>query len=127
VPQLAVLQHASVFITHGGMNSTMEALWFGVPPVVAPQGGDQPLVAERVAALGLGRALDPGNVSGPVLREVVEEVVADATVRMQIASMQREMRDAGGAARAARAIHALVESGRTARVTREFASAGAEP
>jgi len=126
-PQLAVLQHASVFITHGGMNSTMEALWFGVPLVVAPQGGDQPLVAERVTTLGLGRALDPDQLRGPAVREIVDEVVADASVRVRIASIQREMREAGGAARAAAAIHALVDRDGSAPVARELVSAGAEP
>jgi MGT family glycosyltransferase len=126
VPQLAVLRQASVFLTHGGMNSTMEALWFGVPLVVVPQGGDQPLVAERVTQLGLGRALDPDRVSGPVVREVVEEVAADAAVRTRIASTQREMRQAGGAARAAAAIHAFVDSG-AAPLAHQLARAGVEP
>jgi MGT family glycosyltransferase len=30
-PQLDVLAHASAFVTHAGMRSTVESLWFGVP------------------------------------------------------------------------------------------------
>ncbi|GAA3867800.1 glycosyltransferase [Saccharothrix violaceirubra] len=35
-PQPAVLRHARAFVTHGGMNSTMEALYHGVPLIVHP-------------------------------------------------------------------------------------------
>jgi UDP:flavonoid glycosyltransferase YjiC (YdhE family) len=31
VPQLEILQRAGLFITHGGMNSASEAMYYGVP------------------------------------------------------------------------------------------------
>ena len=37
VDQKAVLQQAAVFITHSGMNSVSESLYFGVPMVMFPQ------------------------------------------------------------------------------------------
>src|SRR5262249_40511123 len=37
VPQLEILPRTQVFVTHGGMNSTMESLYYGVPMVVIPQ------------------------------------------------------------------------------------------
>jgi MGT family glycosyltransferase len=40
-PQLDVLKHASVFITHAGMGGAVESLWFGVPTVAIPQAVDQ--------------------------------------------------------------------------------------
>ena len=54
VPQLEVLQHADVFVTHGGMNSSSEALYYGVPLVVIPVTGDQPFVAKRLTEVGAG-------------------------------------------------------------------------
>ena len=36
-PQLDVLDHADVFVTHAGMGSAAESLWFGVPTVAIPQ------------------------------------------------------------------------------------------
>lgn len=41
VPQLAVLKQSRLFVTHGGMNSVNEGLFFGVPLMVFPQGADQ--------------------------------------------------------------------------------------
>lgn len=40
VPQMDVLQYTKLFITHGGMNSTHEGLYYGVPLIVIPQGAD---------------------------------------------------------------------------------------
>ena len=59
VPQLEILQHADVFVSHGGMKSVNESLYFDVPLVVVPQGVDQPVLAKRVAELGAGVVLTP--------------------------------------------------------------------
>lgn len=60
VPQLDVLKRADLFITHCGMNSTSEAIKYGVPIVAIPIDGDQPLVAMRTCQeLFLGIRLDP--------------------------------------------------------------------
>ncbi|MBR3251388.1 MAG: glucosyltransferase, partial [Erysipelotrichaceae bacterium] len=42
------------FITHCGMNSASEALYFGVPLVLFPQTPEQGAVARRVEELGAG-------------------------------------------------------------------------
>lgn len=57
VPQLQVLKNASLFITHGGMNSVNEAMYYGVPMVVCPLATDQPTVAKRISELNLGKVL----------------------------------------------------------------------
>ena len=58
-PQLEVLKRASVFLTHCGMNSTSESIWFGVPMICSPVSVDQPLVANRVVnELGMGVLLN---------------------------------------------------------------------
>ncbi|WP_242891911.1 glycosyltransferase [Actinomadura litoris] len=41
VPQPAVLAHTDVFVTHAGMNSTMEALAAAVPMVAVPHTPEQ--------------------------------------------------------------------------------------
>ncbi|HYO51949.1 macrolide family glycosyltransferase [Archangium sp.] len=109
VPQLDVLQRARVFITHGGMNSTMEGLWHGVPLAVFPQFGDQPLNASRVSELGLGVSLTAHEALDPkVLRETIERLDTDPGYRSRLSGFQRELREAGGHRRAADALQQYV-------------------
>ncbi|QRN94810.1 hypothetical protein JRI60_37710 [Archangium violaceum] len=105
VPQLDVLQRARVFITHGGMNSTMEGLWHGVPLAVFPQFGDQPLNASRVSELGLGVALSAREALDPkALRETIERLDTDPGYRSRLSGFQKELQEAGGHRRAADAL-----------------------
>ena len=64
VDQLAVLARASVFVTHCGMNSASEGLYFGVPLVLYPQQAEQGLVARRVEELGAGAPLEESLAGG---------------------------------------------------------------
>ncbi len=101
VPQLEVLEHTDVFVTHGGMNSVMEAIYYGVPMVVVPQQPEQAMTAARVAELGLGVALEPGEVTAGALRDAVTTISGDAGYQSRIVHMQQAARDAGGYLRAA--------------------------
>jgi UDP:flavonoid glycosyltransferase YjiC (YdhE family) len=53
-PQVELLKRATLFITHAGMNSTLEALQLGVPMVAILIGNDQPGVAPRIQYHQLG-------------------------------------------------------------------------
>lgn len=101
VPQLRVLEHSAVFVTHGGMGSTMEALAHGVPMVVVPQMIEQRVTAERVAELGLGVWLDPADVTPRALADAVSTVLSDPSYRAACARMREVVRGAGGARAAA--------------------------
>lgn len=52
--QLEVLERASVFITHAGMNSCMEGLFYGVPMLLIPDTEEQRFNALRVVGMGAG-------------------------------------------------------------------------
>lgn len=101
VPQLRVLRHSRVFVTHGGMNSTMEAAAAGVPMVVVPQTIEQEVTADRVGQLGLGVRLDPADVTAETLADVVRVVAEDPAYRGAAEAMAQECRAAGGVAVAA--------------------------
>jgi MGT family glycosyltransferase len=116
VPQLDVLARARVFITHGGMNSTMEGLWHGVPLAVFPQFGDQPLNASRVSELGMGHTLSPRDAMDPkALRDIIERLDTDPGYRQRLAGFQKELRDAGGHRRAADALQQYASARQGAR------------
>jgi UDP:flavonoid glycosyltransferase YjiC (YdhE family) len=100
----AVLRQARAFITHAGMNSTMEALYYGVPMLALPQMPEQVVNADRVAALDLGRKLDPQAITADALRSAVDQVVVSPVIQANLHRMQAEVRDAGGAEAGAQAI-----------------------
>lgn len=110
VPQLEVLSRADLFISHGGMNSTMESLWFGVPLVVVPQMMEQEMNARRVQELGLGLALDKETLTAEKLRAAVEQVSRDPDLLARVQAMQQEVRLSGGYQRAADAIIRYLQS-----------------
>lgn len=75
VPQAAVLPHCDAVVCHAGSGSVVGALAFGLPLVLLPLGADQPHNADRCAALGVGRVLDPVTSSEQDLREAVGDVL----------------------------------------------------
>jgi MGT family glycosyltransferase len=104
VPQLEVLQHADLFITHGGMNSVHEGLWYGVPLVVVPQHVEQAAVALQVARHGAGvMAAQPGEtLTVDMLRSSVELVLSSRQTYQEAAKrLGASFRAAGGYAQAA--------------------------
>lgn len=100
-PQLDILPHANIFISHGGVNSVMESLWFGVPLVMVPQSSDQPVVAARVAEMGLGITLDNKALTSQQLREAVAKVNFDTGLKRRVEEMQSILHKQAGATRGA--------------------------
>ncbi|MBK8024203.1 MAG: glycosyl transferase [Chloroflexi bacterium] len=111
VPQLEVLQCVDAFVTHGGMNSVHEGLYFGVPLVVVPAQPEQAETARRVVAVGVGLALGMrpplGQIRSVELRDAVEAVLSDPLYRGHAAEIGAGLKAAGGAGRAADALQAL--------------------
>lgn len=109
VPQLQILERCDLFITHAGMNSVHESLWYGVPMVAIPQQMEQAIVARQVEKTGAGVALATdapiGRVSTAKLRDTVESVLAR---REQFQTTAKKLgdvlRSAGGPARGAEVI-----------------------
>lgn len=75
VDQIAVLKKADVFVSHCGMNSVTESLYFETPLVMLPQTSEQGGVAERVWQLGAGIRLK--KMTEKSLREAVETIFRD--------------------------------------------------
>lgn len=119
VPQIGVLAHADVFITHGGINSAHEAMSRGVPMIVFPCAADHYVVAERVAAVGAGIVLDRARATGKTIAEAVERVLTDGRYAERSRSMGDTLRAAGGARRAADLIQRFAGAPAAAAFTRE--------
>jgi hypothetical protein len=94
VPQLEVLRHARIFITHGGIGAVREGLFFGVPMIVFPCWLDQPGNAARLLHHGVAVAGDIRTVDAPSLRRLIREAtspkIREAVERMRAAFRQEE-------------------------------------
>jgi len=92
IPQLDLLERASLMITNGGLGTVKECIWFGVPMVVAPCRFDQPGNAARVVRHGLGQRVDVGRVSVPQLQKAVETCFEDSRIAENIKVMSAAFR-----------------------------------
>ena len=75
-PHNALMQAASVVVTHGGHGTVMRALRHGRPMLVIPHGRDQAENAVRVASRGAGLMLDASADSAAIadaLRRLLED------------------------------------------------------
>ncbi len=108
-PQISVLKQASLFITHGGMNSVSEALIHGVPMLVIPFVSDQPVNAEQVARLGLGRVLDYKTVTSAGLKESAFAVISGKKIQDNLEGMKEGIAKAPGNAGAVKIIEKYTE------------------
>ncbi|MEJ3655551.1 macrolide family glycosyltransferase [Actinomycetes bacterium KLBMP 9759] len=113
VPQLAVLPHTAVFVTHGGMNSAMEGLANGVPLVVVPQQIEQLAIGlrteERHAGVVLRHNLSRRPVPPAELRAAVQRALTDPELTASAQGLARTLAEGGGAVEAADAVHRLLE------------------
>lgn len=107
VPQLEVLKRAALFITHGGMNSVNEGLYFNVPLIVIPLDMDQFAVADRVSELGLGVKLDMKEVTADKLSELSERVMSDRKIAENVDRMSNSLHLAGNVKKAADLIESV--------------------
>lgn len=107
VPQLQVLRHAALFLTHGGMNSVNEALAFGVPLLVFPQHGDQHLVAGRVLETGAGLRLTPADITPEKIRALADTLLTHPEFAARARAMAEECARSGGALAAVDALLAF--------------------
>ncbi len=100
-PQLDIVKRASVVITHGGINTVLESLSEGVPLVCIPLGNDQPGVAARVKAHGVGVVVPPRRVNPERLRSAVRAVLDNDSYRAAARKMQSAIAQIDGLEQAA--------------------------
>lgn len=101
VPVLELMPRLDAVVSHGGLNTVCESLAHGVPLVVAPIKGDQPINAAQVAAAGAGLRVSFGRVRPEALRAAIVTVLEDPAVRASAARVRDSFAAAGGAAAAA--------------------------
>lgn len=75
LPQVGLLHHAALAVSHGGNNSVQEAVAAGVRQVVLPFSTDQFAVAADLERDGAATVFDPNRLTPEVVAETVEHAL----------------------------------------------------
>jgi MGT family glycosyltransferase len=105
-PQLELIRHSTLCITHAGLNTALESLAQGVPMVAIPITNDQPGVAARIKWSGCGEFIESTKLKAPRLRELIQQVLGDPSYAVNAKRLCEAIQRRGGASEAA----ALVEN-----------------
>ena len=91
VPQIEVLSHTDVFLTHCGMNSINEALCFGIPMVAMPFINDQITNANRLVDLGVAKKIHSLFQNTKEIYSAVMEVAESSSMKMKAMEMKNSI------------------------------------
>jgi MGT family glycosyltransferase len=91
LPQLSVLPHCDMVISHGGSGTVIASLAHGLPLLIIPMGADQPHNAERCQALGVGRMLDPLTATTDKISEALFSLLGESRYRMAAQRLAQEI------------------------------------
>lgn len=105
VDQMAVLSISDAFITHCGMNSASEGLYFGVPLILFPQTPEQGAVAHRTKELGAGVMLP--SIKPDAILKSVKRVLEDKKYKENAEKISASFKAAGGIEEAVKFIESI--------------------
>lgn len=91
VPQQAVLSHPAVkaFVSHCGMNSVSESLYFEKPILALPIFGDQHYNAARIVDLGVGFKLDKDSFTSEEVHSKIEFILKEKAIQNAVKWMSK--------------------------------------
>jgi zeaxanthin glucosyltransferase len=107
VPVLELMPRLDAVVSHGGLNTVCEALAHGVPLIVAPIKGDQPINAAQVERAGAGLRVPFARIRPEPLRATLLTVLDDPGYRAAAGRVRDSFLEAGGAPAAAGHLEAL--------------------
>lgn len=90
VPQIEILKHASLTLTHGGLGTIRECIHFEVPMIIFPVINDAFANGDRVEFHRLGKTRDLDATSAPAIAALIAETLADLQIRENIRIMKRK-------------------------------------
>lgn len=96
LPQTKVIPQVDLVITHGGNNTTTEALHFGKPMILLPLFWDQYDNAQRMDELGFGVRLATYAFTDEELTGAIDRVLADTELRASMAALGERVRARDG-------------------------------
>ena len=101
IPHAWLFPRVAAVVHHGGSGTIGAGLRAGVPSVLVPHAGDQPLWARRVAELGVGpRPIPRRQLTAERLAAAITSAVTDAGLRARAAALGERIRAEDGVGRA---------------------------
>ncbi len=107
LPQTSILPHVYLVITHGGNNTTTEAMYFGKPMIVLPIFWDQHDNAQRVHEMGFGVRLPTYSFEEHELTAAIERLLADRGLKARMQEVSARLQANPGTRAAADLLEAL--------------------
>ncbi|MEV1240800.1 glycosyltransferase [Nonomuraea sp. NPDC049750] len=107
LPQTKIIPLCDLVITHGGNNTTTEALHFGKPMILLPLFWDQYDNAQRVDELGYGVRLSTYAFTDEELTGALDRLLGDEQLRARLAAEGERIRGLDGLRKAADLIEEL--------------------
>ena len=101
LPQVSILPHVDLVITHGGNNTVTESLRFGRPMVLLPVFWDQYDNAQRMHETGFGIRLDTYAHQPEELTGAIARLLADAPLHARLNALSSRLAAAPGTVKAA--------------------------
>ena len=117
LPQTNVIPMVDLVITHGGNNTTTEALHFGKPMIVLPLFWDQYDNAQRVDETGVGVRLATYEFTEEQMHGAIDRLLADDALRERLARASERIRAEDGLTKAADLIEGLARKARAEKTT----------
>lgn len=96
LPQTKVIPLVDLVITHGGNNTTTEALHFGKPMILLPLFWDQYDNAQRIDELGFGVRLATYEFADQEMHEAIDGLLQNSALRSKLETIGQEIRASDG-------------------------------
>jgi UDP:flavonoid glycosyltransferase YjiC (YdhE family) len=93
IPNSLLLPRVDAVVCHAGFNTVMGALALGRPLVLAPMSADQPVHAQRCAALGAGLVIDAQALDPEEIRTAIRAVLRNPSYRAAAEAVKHEIAD----------------------------------
>ena len=114
LPQVSVLPHVDLVITHGGNNTVTECMHHGKPMVLLPIFWDQHDNAQRVHETGFGERLATYSFTHAEIASAIDGLLGETALRPKLGEVSKRLSENPGNVRAADLIERVADTGEPA-------------